>query len=61
MRVALAGPGRLCRHTASNLARAGLEVTLWEGTRDKAQVLADEIGARAVGTPAELAAAVIWW
>jgi 3-hydroxyisobutyrate dehydrogenase len=57
MRVAVAGLGRMGAPMARNLAAAGHDVTLWNRTGAKAAALAAEIGARAVATPAEAAAA----
>lgn len=54
-RVAFLGIGTLGTPMARNLARAGLEVTAWNRTREKAEALADD-GVRVAATPADAAA-----
>src|SRR5215212_7491801 len=55
--VAVVGTGRMGSAMAKALARAGHEVVVQNRTRDSAVTLAEEIGAHAVTTPAEAAAA----
>jgi 3-hydroxyisobutyrate dehydrogenase-like beta-hydroxyacid dehydrogenase len=55
MRVGFAGLGRMGAHMARNLAHAGHDVTLWNRSRDKANVLAAEIGCAVAATPRALA------
>jgi 3-hydroxyisobutyrate dehydrogenase-like beta-hydroxyacid dehydrogenase len=54
--VAFLGLGRMGLPMATNLARAGHRLTVWNRTADKARGFADEHGARAVATPAEAVA-----
>lgn len=54
--VALLGVGRMGAAMAGSLARAGLRVVLWNRTRERAEVVAAELGARVAATPAEAAA-----
>lgn len=54
-RVGFAGLGRMGAEMARNLGKAGLPVSLWNRTADKADRLAREIGATACATPRELA------
>ncbi|MCU4654275.1 NAD(P)-dependent oxidoreductase [Roseibacterium sp. SDUM158016] len=54
MKVGFAGLGRMGREMAANLARAGVELVLWNRSPEKAATLAREIGAEAVETPREL-------
>jgi 3-hydroxyisobutyrate dehydrogenase-like beta-hydroxyacid dehydrogenase len=56
--VGFAGLGRMGRPMAANLARAGLLAAVYNRTANRARELADETGARACATPAELAADV---
>lgn len=55
MRVGFAGLGRMGVHMARNLARAGLELTVWNRTPSRATALAAEIGCSVAPTPADLA------
>ncbi|MGK5728508.1 NAD(P)-dependent oxidoreductase [Streptomyces sp. URMC 124] len=54
--VAVLGTGIMGAAMARNLARAGLAVTAWNRSRDKAEPLAAD-GVRIAGTPAEAVAA----
>jgi 3-hydroxyisobutyrate dehydrogenase-like beta-hydroxyacid dehydrogenase len=56
MTVAVVGTGRMGSAMARALARGEVELVLHNRTTERAQGLADEIGARVVGTPAEAAA-----
>jgi 3-hydroxyisobutyrate dehydrogenase-like beta-hydroxyacid dehydrogenase len=55
--VAFLGLGIMGWPMAANLRRAGLEVTAWNRTRERAEELAEEHGASVASTPAEAAAA----
>jgi 3-hydroxyisobutyrate dehydrogenase len=55
-RVGFAGLGIMGGPMAANLVRAGLEVSVYTRTREKAERFAAEHGARAAATPAEAAA-----
>jgi 3-hydroxyisobutyrate dehydrogenase len=57
MRIGVAGVGRMGGAIAARLIDVGHDVTVWNRTPDKVQQLA-EAGAKAAGTPAELAAGV---
>jgi len=56
MRVGFAGLGRMGRHMAENLVRAGHDVTVWNRSPEKAETFARETGAGVAATPRELAA-----
>ncbi|QIE43523.1 NAD(P)-dependent oxidoreductase (plasmid) [Rhodobacteraceae bacterium SC52] len=58
MRVGFAGLGRMGRHMATNLARAGHEVTLWNRSTDKAQALAHTLNCAVADTPEALSRTV---
>ncbi len=53
--VAVIGTGRMGSAMARALARAGVDLVVQNRTRDRADELARDLGARAVGTPAEAA------
>ncbi len=55
--VAVVGTGRMGSAMARALARAGFDLVVQNRTRDRAAVLATEVGCRAVDTPVEAAAA----
>jgi 3-hydroxyisobutyrate dehydrogenase/2-hydroxy-3-oxopropionate reductase len=55
--VGIVGTGRMGSAMARAIARAGLPLILQNRGRARAEALAAELGARAAGTPAELAAA----
>jgi 3-hydroxyisobutyrate dehydrogenase-like beta-hydroxyacid dehydrogenase len=55
MRVGFAGLGRMGAPMASNLARAGFELVLWNRTTETAVQLADATGGEVRATPRELA------
>ena len=55
--VAVVGTGRMGSAMARSLARGGLDLVLQNRTPETAQALASELGARAVSTPADAAAA----
>jgi 3-hydroxyisobutyrate dehydrogenase-like beta-hydroxyacid dehydrogenase len=57
MRVAFLGVGRMGRPMASNVARAGHDVVLFNRTRAKADQLAAEISATVAGTPLDATSA----
>jgi 3-hydroxyisobutyrate dehydrogenase-like beta-hydroxyacid dehydrogenase len=57
MRVGFVGLGRMGSHMARNLAAAGNELVLWNRSRDKASVLARELGCDVAGSPADVVAA----
>jgi 3-hydroxyisobutyrate dehydrogenase/2-hydroxy-3-oxopropionate reductase len=54
--VGVAGIGRMGGAMSRAIARAGLDLVLYNRTRERAEALADELGARVAATPAELAA-----
>jgi 3-hydroxyisobutyrate dehydrogenase-like beta-hydroxyacid dehydrogenase len=54
-RVAFLGLGIMGRPMAANLARAGVGLSVWTRTGEKAERFAAEHGARAAATPAEAA------
>jgi 3-hydroxyisobutyrate dehydrogenase-like beta-hydroxyacid dehydrogenase len=54
--VALVGTGRMGSAMARALTRAGLSLVIHNRSRDRAEALAAEIGARVADTPAEAAA-----
>jgi 3-hydroxyisobutyrate dehydrogenase-like beta-hydroxyacid dehydrogenase len=54
-RVAFLGLGIMGRPMAANLARAGVDLTVWSRTGEKAERFASEHGARAAATAAEAA------
>lgn len=56
MRVGFAGLGRMGRHMAENLVRAGHDVTVWNRSPEKAETFARETGAGVAATPCDLAA-----
>lgn len=58
MRVGFAGLGRMGQHMARNLASAGHDLNVWNRSKDKAHVLASEIGGTCVDTPADLTRSV---
>lgn len=53
--VGLVGAGRMGSAMARALARAGLRLTVYNRTRERAAVLRDELGAEIAATPAEVA------
>jgi 3-hydroxyisobutyrate dehydrogenase len=55
-RVAFLGLGIMGRPMAANLVRAGLEVTVWNRTRERAEEFASEHGAEVADSPAEAGA-----
>jgi 3-hydroxyisobutyrate dehydrogenase/2-hydroxy-3-oxopropionate reductase len=55
LRVAVAGTGRMGSAMARALARAGMELIVYNRTRERAAELADELGARVAETPADAA------
>ncbi|AGI69502.1 hypothetical protein OAN307_c40970 [Octadecabacter antarcticus 307] len=54
MRIGFAGLGRMGAPMARNLAEAGYDLTLWNRSVDKADALANEIGASVAVTPCDL-------
>ena len=56
MKVAVVGCGRMGSAMARAIARGGADLVLHNRTPDAAQALAQEIGARVAGSPAEAAA-----
>jgi 3-hydroxyisobutyrate dehydrogenase-like beta-hydroxyacid dehydrogenase len=56
--VGVVGTGRMGSAMARALGRAGLSLVLYNRSRDRADELATELGARVAATPAELAALV---
>jgi 3-hydroxyisobutyrate dehydrogenase-like beta-hydroxyacid dehydrogenase len=56
MKVAVVGTGRMGSAMARSLARGGSELILQNRTRERAEALASELGARVVATPADAAA-----
>ena len=54
MRIGFAGLGRMGAPMARNLAEAGHDLTLWNRSADKADALANEIGASVAATPCDL-------
>jgi 3-hydroxyisobutyrate dehydrogenase len=54
MRIGFAGLGRMGREMATNLARAGHDLVLWNRSTDRAVALAAEIGATVADSPREL-------
>ena len=52
-RVAILGTGRMGSAAARRLSALGFPLTLWNRTREKAQALAEEIGATVAGSPVE--------
>jgi 3-hydroxyisobutyrate dehydrogenase-like beta-hydroxyacid dehydrogenase len=56
-RIGFLGLGIMGSRMAANVARAGYELTVWTHTEGKAERWAQEHGASAVETPAEVAAA----
>jgi len=57
MKVGFIGLGAMGQHMARNLHRAGLLTGVWNRSTSRSEALAAEIGCRAFGTPAALAAA----
>ncbi len=55
--VAVVGTGRMGSAMARALARSGFDLVVQNRTRDRAAVLATEVGCRVAATPAEAAAA----
>ena len=55
--VGLVGTGRMGSAMARALSRAGVPLVVHNRNPDRAQALADELGARVAGSPAEVAAA----
>ena len=55
MRVGFAGLGRMGVPMARNLARAGIDLTLWNRTGAKARALAEDLGCGVAATPRALA------
>ena len=56
-RIGFLGLGIMGSRMAAHLARAGFPLTVWTHTPGKARAWAEEHGAQAAGTPAEVAAA----
>ena len=56
MKVAVVGTGRMGSAMARSLARGGSELILQNRTRERAEALASELGARVDATPADAAA-----
>jgi 3-hydroxyisobutyrate dehydrogenase-like beta-hydroxyacid dehydrogenase len=56
-RVAVVGTGRMGTAMARSLARRGSDLVLYNRTPERCAVLADQLGARVVATPAEAARA----
>jgi 3-hydroxyisobutyrate dehydrogenase/2-hydroxy-3-oxopropionate reductase len=54
--VAVVGTGRMGSAMARSLARGGSDLVLYNRTPERGAALADELGARVVGTPAEASA-----
>jgi 3-hydroxyisobutyrate dehydrogenase len=54
-RVAFLGMGIMGSRMAANVARAGFELTLWNRTRERAERVAEAIGARVAPTPGDAA------
>ena len=54
--VGIVGAGRMGSAIARAVRKGGYEVVIWNRTRDAADRLADELGARAVDRPAEVSA-----
>lgn len=54
MRIGFVGLGRMGRHMARNLHRAGFDLVLWNRSRDKAQTLSDDLGCAVAVTPRAL-------
>ena len=57
MRIAVVGTGRMGSAMARSLARGGSDLILQNRTAERAEALANELGASTVATPAEAAAA----
>ncbi len=55
--VGLVGTGRMGSAMAHAIARAGLPLVVNNRSPERAQALADELGARVVASPADVAAA----
>ncbi len=55
MRVGFAGLGRMGRHMAENLLKAGHELTVWNRSRGTAEAFAREVGGLVASTPRDLA------
>jgi 3-hydroxyisobutyrate dehydrogenase-like beta-hydroxyacid dehydrogenase len=55
MKVAVVGCGRMGSAMARSIARGGADLVLYNRTPDAARVLAEEVGARVAGSPAEAA------
>jgi 3-hydroxyisobutyrate dehydrogenase len=55
MRTGFIGLGAMGAHMARNLHKAGLLVSVWNRTSEKARVLASELGCTAAASPVELA------
>jgi 3-hydroxyisobutyrate dehydrogenase-like beta-hydroxyacid dehydrogenase len=55
--VAVVGTGRMGTAMARSLARGGSDLVLYNRTPERCAVLADQLGARVVGTPAAASAA----
>ncbi|MCE4628503.1 MAG: NAD(P)-dependent oxidoreductase [Desulfurococcales archaeon] len=53
MRVAVLGTGRMGQAAARRLAALGFELVLWNRTLEKAEKLAEELGARTARSPGE--------
>lgn len=53
--IGFAGLGRMGREMATNIAAAGHDLTLWNRSADKAEVVARNIGAGVAATPRDLA------
>ena len=55
MRVGFAGLGRMGRHMAENLLKAGHELTVWNRSLGTAEAFAREVGGLVASTPRDLA------
>ncbi|WP_299971339.1 NAD(P)-binding domain-containing protein [uncultured Roseobacter sp.] len=55
MRIGFARLGRMGAPMARNIARSGVDLTVWNRTVSKAQAFADEIGCAVADTPCDLA------
>lgn len=54
MRVGFAGLGRMGAHMARNLSKAGFELTLWNRSPEKSDVLAQELGCATAPSPSAI-------
>lgn len=55
-KVAFLGMGIMGSRMAANVARAGFDLTVWNRTREKAEAVAEAIGAKLADTPSQAAA-----